>query len=253
MDLFVNYYKNLFSSEISLPPPPITSNQAIDCTDPPSLSELKDALFSMGSTKAPGEDGFHAIFFQHFWEDIKLDCWDHVTHAFSSKKIPESLNSTIVTLIPKIENPTRVTHFRPISLVNSSYKMITKILVNRIRPFLHDIISPNQNSFIPGRGPETNYIIATEIIHSMNKKKGKRGLFALKLDLEKAYDRLEWSFIEHCLLFFNFSSDSIRLIMSCVSSVSTKIQINGSRSPSFSPSRASAKGTPFLHTYSSYV
>ena len=122
--------------------------------------------------------------------------------------------------------------------------MITKILVNRIRPFLDDLISPNQNSFIPGRGSEVNFIIASEIIHSMNKKKGKKGLFPLKLDLEKAYDRLEWSFIEHCLLYFHFSSDSIQLIMSCVSSVSTAIQINGSRTQKFEPSRGIRQGDP---------
>lgn len=102
------------------------------------------------------------------------------------------LNSTLVVLIPKIANPLRLNNFRPISLVNTAYKIVTKILVQRIRPQLNEIISPNQNSFILGRGPEENFVIAFEILHSMNKKKGKKkGLFTFKLDLEKAYDRLE--------------------------------------------------------------
>ena len=208
------------------------------------MEELKDAIFAIGKNKAPGEDGYHASFFHHFWDSIKDDCMNHVSKIFNERKIPKCINSTIITLIPKIDNPTRVNHFRPISLVNSSYKMITKILVNRIRPYLDDLISPNQNSFIPGRGSEVNFIIATVIIHSMNKKKGKKGLFALKLDLEKTYDRLEWPFIKHCLHYFHFSNESIDIIMSCVTSVSTAIQINGTRTQKFEPSRGIRQGDP---------
>ena len=113
-----------------------------------------------------------------------------------------------------------------------------------MRPFLKHIISPNQNSFIQGRGSEENFIIASEVLHSMNKKKGKNGLFALKLDLEKAYDRLEWPFIEHCLKCLNFSYKTIKLIMSCVSSGDTSIQVNGSRTKSFNMTRGIRQGDP---------
>lgn len=134
------------------------------------------------------------------------------------------MNKTIIVLIPKSDNPLRVKNFRPINLVNTSYKVVTKILVNRIRPHLHDIIFSNQSSFISGRGTNVNYIITTESLNSMRKKKGKKGLFAL--NLEKAYDRLEWSFIRHCLLFFHFSRDTIELIMSCITSVSSAVVVS---------------------------
>lgn len=87
-----------------------------------------------------------------------MDCLSHVCNVFESLKVPKSINSTIITPISKIENTNRVNHFRPISLVNSSYKMITKILVSGIRHHLHDIISPNQNRFILSRGFEVNFI-----------------------------------------------------------------------------------------------
>lgn len=151
---------------------------------------------------------------------MKSDYLAHVRKIFDSLEVPSAINSTLITLIPKMENPTRVNHFRPINLVNSSYKMITKILVYRIRPHLHDIISPNQNNFIPGRESKVHKFyncFRNYPFHFI--KKGKKGLFALKLDLKKAYDRLEWSFIEHCLHYFHFSNASIKLIMSCVSSV----------------------------------
>lgn len=81
------------------------------------------------------------------------------------------------------------------------YKLITKILVNRLRPHLNHIISPNQNAFISGRGWDINLVVVNEIMYSMNGKKGKKGWFALKIDLEKAYNRLEWSFIKKFLTY----------------------------------------------------
>ena len=242
--LFIDFYKDLFNSNNPEILHQIGSLESIDCSETPSLVETKEALFSIGGTKAPGDDGFHAVFFQHFWDNINNDYYELIKKIFKDCTIPSSLNTTLISLIPKIENPLRVQNFRPISLVNTTYKIVTKILVQRIRTHLHDIISPNQNSFIPGRGSEVNVIIATEILHSMKKKKGKKGLFALKLDLEKAYDRLEWYFIEYCLTMYNFSNNTIKLIMSCVSSSSASIQVNGHRTNPFRPTRGIRQGDP---------
>uniref|UniRef100_A0A803LHF9 Reverse transcriptase domain-containing protein n=1 Tax=Chenopodium quinoa TaxID=63459 RepID=A0A803LHF9_CHEQI len=167
------------------------SLQEIDCSSIPLLSETKEALFSIGPDKAPGLDGFHAAFYHAAWDYLKQDCLSFVQQVFSQKAIPDQINKTIICLIPKIFSPSLISSYRPISLVNTSYKIISKILVHRIRPHLLTLISPNQNSFLKGRGTEVNYIIASEIMHSMKKKGGTRGLFAIKLDLEKAYDKLE--------------------------------------------------------------
>ena len=105
--------------------------------------------------------------------------------------------------------------------------MITKIIVARLRPYLDKLISPMQTAFVSGRKGIDNIIIAQEIIHGLGKKKGRIGYMALKIDLEKAYDKLEWSFIRDMLIRVNLPLDIIDLIMSCLSTMSTSILFNG--------------------------
>ena len=105
--------------------------------------------------------------------------------------------------------------------------MITKIIVARLRPFLEKLISPLQAAFVPGRKGINNAIIVQEIVHTLSKKKGKVGYMAIKVDLEKAYDKLEWSFIRGMLIRANLLADLTDLIISCVFIVSASILVNG--------------------------
>ena len=116
---------------------------------------------------------------------------DVVKKVFEEKSVPEYLNRTIIALIPKIQSPETLNNYRPISLCNTVYKIITKIIVSRLRPFLDKLISPLQTAFVPGRKGIDNVIIVQEIIHTLSKKRGKAGYMAIKIDLEKAYDKLE--------------------------------------------------------------
>lgn len=104
-----------------------------------------------------------------------------------------------MVLIPKVDNPDKINQFRPISVCNVIYKVITKIIANRLKPLLDGLISPTQCSFVPGRHSADNIIIAQEIIHTRANKKGKKGFVALKIDLEKAYDRLNWDFLDNTI------------------------------------------------------
>ncbi|XP_074314591.1 uncharacterized protein LOC141649815 [Silene latifolia] len=219
-------------------PSPITSHTI------PSEDEIRLALFSLGSKKAPGPDGFHAGFYKNCWHIVKIDLIPFIQRIFLLKCVPECINKTAISLIPKIPSPQTIRNFRPISLCNTSYKIITKIIVNRLKPFMHKIISPNQGSSIPDRGTDTNFIIASEILHSMHTSKCKLGWFALKLDLEKAFDRLEWDFIRLCLFNAKIDNDTISLIMHCISSSSTQVALNGTLLPSFLPSRGIRQGDP---------
>ena len=129
------------------------------------------------------------------------------------------------------------------------YKVATKIIVGRIRPLLVGLVSPLQTAFIPGRKGVDNAIIFQELIHSMSKKKGKEGVMAIKIDLEKAYDHLEWSFIRDILTLFKFPNQLISLIMSCVSSSSISILLNGRALDPFQLSRGIRQGdllSPYL-------
>lgn len=114
-----------------------------------------------------------------------------VKNIFNSGVVPNYLNQTLITLIPKCNSLESLSNFQPISLCNTIYKAVTKIMVSRIRPFLPYLISPLQSAFVLGMKGLDNAIIVQELIHTMSKKKGKTRYMAIKLDLEKVYDHLE--------------------------------------------------------------
>uniref|UniRef100_A0A803PWZ9 Reverse transcriptase domain-containing protein n=1 Tax=Cannabis sativa TaxID=3483 RepID=A0A803PWZ9_CANSA len=134
--------------------------------------------------------------------------------------------------------------FRPISLCNFTYKIISKLLANRLRPLLKDLISPFQSAFVPGRWIAENSIMAHEVLDSFKKLKGREGFVGLKLDMSKAYDRIEWGFLERTLQAFGFDARFIGWIMYCVSSVSWSILLNGGPLKQFKPSRGLRQGDP---------
>lgn len=128
-------------------------------------------------------------------------------------------------------------------------KVISKVLVSRIRPFLEEFIGPLQSSFIPKRWTTANALIAHEIVHQMHKKKGKRGFLLFKIDFEKAYDRVDWGFLELTLTKFGFPPLIIGLIMSCITSSSLSLKWNGEKLDSFTPIRGLRQGdllSPYL-------
>ena len=126
----------------------------------PSDSEIWDALRSMKPYKALGSDGIHAGFYQRFWLLVGELVRNEVKQIFASQKVPAYLNQTFIALIPKQLGPKTVSQFRPISLCNTVYKIISRILVNRIRPLLPRLISPMQAAFLQGRRGADNIIIA---------------------------------------------------------------------------------------------
>ena len=187
--------------------------------------EIKAALWSLKAFKVPGPDGLHARFFHRFWLIVGSLVVNVVKKVFLERKVPEYFNKT------------HIANYRSISLCNTIYKIITKIIVVRLRPHLDKLICPLQAAFVPGRKGVDNAIIVQEIINSLSKKKGKVGYMALKIDLEKAYDKLEWSFIREVLIRANLPADLIDIIMSCVSTVSTSILFNGEAMELIYPSR----------------
>jgi len=150
----------------------------------------------------------------------------------------------LIVLIPKIDKLEFTSQFRPIALCNVIYKIITKVIVNRIKPFLNEIISPYQSSFIPGRTIHHNIVVAQEMVHAMARMKGNKMFMSIKIDLEKAYDRLNWNFVENCLVECKFPPNIINIIHHCITSPSFKILWNGNKTEEFSPSRGIRQGDP---------
>ncbi|XP_030964492.1 uncharacterized protein LOC115985719 [Quercus lobata] len=160
-----------------------------------------------------------------------------VKQIFNVNKVPEYLNRTNIVLIPKIVNLETLGNYCPISLCNTVYKIVSKIIVARLRPHLDKLISPLQSAFVPRRRSVDNAIVVQEPIHTISNKKGKVRYMAIKVDLEKTYDKLEWGFIREVLINANFPHDLVSLVMSYVSSVSTSILFNGGNVDPILPSQ----------------
>ena len=107
----------------------------------------------------------------------------------------DEINNTFVVLIPKVTQANQLSYFRPISLCNFCYKVISRILVARLRPLLDKLIDPAQTTFVPNRNIAENVLLAQEVVHSFSTTKKKKGFVGLKLDFQKAYDRVEWPFL----------------------------------------------------------
>lgn len=209
-----------------------------------TTDEVEEALFQMGPNKAPGVDGFTAGFFQKHWPLLKDKIVAAVLTFLEGGDMPEVINQTILVLIPKVANPQELSQFRPISLCNVIYKLCSKVLANRLRLVLDDIISEEQSAFVPGRLVTDNVLIAYECIHYIRNKKGKTGACAIKLDMTKAYDRVEWSYLNDVMIALGFSGRWCSLVMKRVTLVSFAVRVNGVLFPSFRPTRGIRQGDP---------
>ncbi|CAN0912862.1 LINE-1 retrotransposable element ORF2 protein [Linum grandiflorum] len=207
--------------------------------------EIKEALFQMGATKTPGIDGFPALFFQKNWNTLAPRLIEELTQFLHQGSFPEELNKMIITLLPKVRKPETPKDYRPISLCSMLYKILSKTIANRLKPIFDKLICEAQSAFVPGRSIIDNVIAAFECFFAMKKKTtGMKGSLALKLDMAKAYDRVEWRFLEKVMRKLGFDDKWIQLVMNCVSSVSYAISVNGHKSEFFKPSRGLRQGDP---------
>ncbi|XP_059451038.1 uncharacterized protein LOC132181824 [Corylus avellana] len=203
----------------------------------PTEEEIFTAITDLGLNKAPGPDGMTGLFYKTYWPIVKLSVIASVQSFFRGGFLLKEFNHTNIALIPKVDNPSRVNQFRPISLTNFNYKIISKILANRLKPLLHKIVSPMQSAFLKGRSIHDNSILAHEVFHSMRQKRGNGGLMALKLDMEKAFDSMEWSFILKIMELLGFQPTWINWISQCITTSSFSILLDGAPFGKFFPSR----------------
>ena len=251
-DCFIDHFKSIYTTSHpsflasleNLIPQCITDEDNEWLCRIPDYGEIKSAVFSLGSYKSSRLDGMPALFYKHYWSIVEIDVVNTVTSFFSNGHMLKAMNHTFLALIPKTNAVSTVHQFWPISLCNVIYKTISKILANRLKQMLPKLISPWQASFVLGRLIQDNSIIAHELFHSMKKKKGKGGYIALKVDMEKAFDKMEWSFIDEVLKCFGFSNKWIGWISQCISTPTFSILLNGGSYGFFHPQRCLRQGDP---------
>lgn len=213
---------------------------------PFSTEEISNALFQIGPLKAPRPHSFPARFFQRNWEVLREEVTKGVLNFLENDVLPEGINDTVIVMIPKGKDPQSLKDYRPISLCNVLYKVISKCLVNRLRPLLDEIISETQSAFIPGRLITDNATIAFECFHKIQHSRSTHSTHcAYKLDLAKAYDRVDWNFLEQVLVKTGFNHKWTNWIMQCVRSIRYTVRCNGVLLEPFIPSRGLRQGDPF--------
>ncbi|CAN0856996.1 LINE-1 retrotransposable element ORF2 protein [Linum grandiflorum] len=225
----------------------IASNAADSLTGLFSEAEILHAINSSEGDKAPGPDGFNLTFFKTCWPILKEDLVEAINHFHTTGFIPKAINSSFICLIPKKESIGNIRDLRPISLIGSTYKILSKCLMFRFRNALKEVIAPNQCAFLEGRQITEASLLANEVIDS-RRASGKNGL-VFKLDLEKAFDTVCWSSILKSLVAFGFTEKWVMWVKACISSVHFSVMVNGEPTSYFRNWRGIRQGdslSPYL-------
>ena len=199
-DIAVDYYQTLFTASATTHMTEVVDKVDRVVTDdmrrtlmlPYTEEEVRVALFQMHPSKSPGPDGMSPYFFQKFWHIVGPDVTSAVLSVLHSRRCLHKMNLAHIVLIPKKNKPEHMSEYRPISLANVVSRMVSKVIANRLKMILPNVISDAQSAFVPNRLITDNTSVAFEMLHRMrNRRKGKIGHMAVKLDISKAYDRVE--------------------------------------------------------------
>ncbi|CAL5392116.1 unnamed protein product [Camellia sinensis] len=224
----------------------VRSSQAFELLESEfSEDEIWIAIKNCEGNKAPGPDGFNLLCYQKHWKIMKGDLIQFMKEFHTHGKLVKGINSSFITLVPKkenTENTVGLSDFRPISLGGSVYKVLSKVLSNRLRSVLPEIINEAQSAFLSGRNILDGVLIANEVVDEW--KKAKRMGVIVKLDFEKAYDSVNWKFLFLMLSRFGFGDKWIAWIRECVTSARVSVLVNGSPIEEFCPQNGLRQGDP---------
>lgn len=200
---FIQYFKDIYCQQTQ-PDPALLDTYFRDYGDSPWIAphhhngllalpagdEIKGVLSMMGPDKAPGPDGITTRFLQNHWEVLKNDLTNTIRHAFQVGTVPEQWLACHIILIPKTEDPKTPKDYRPLTIGNTTYRLLMKLLANRLQRHMDEVISPNQSAFLRGRNIADNTILVREILQSFGSARYHEKSFMLKADIGKAFDTL---------------------------------------------------------------
>ncbi|KAJ9544003.1 hypothetical protein OSB04_023710 [Centaurea solstitialis] len=222
---------------------PLSLGEPLDIIRPITDGEIKEALFGIGNDKAPGSDGFSSKFFKSAWSVIGNDLMVAVHNFFYTGRILKEINHTLLCFIPKIPNATRVADFRPISCCSVLYKVISKVIAERMKPYLAQLVGPTQSAFIPGRRIADNIMMAHELVVGYQRQQGQPRC-AFKIDLRKAYDTVDWRYLACILSGLGFHTVFCKWIDELLNTSSFSIVLNGETHGFFKGARGLRQGDP---------
>lgn len=213
-----------------------------------TFEEIKTVVFGMTNNKSPGPDGFTCEFFKSTWEINGSELVNAIKSFFIKGFLPKGLNSTILSLIPKKAGAMEMKDFRPISCCNVLYKVISKLLANRLKEILPRFIAQNQSAFVKERLLMENVLLATELVKDYHKETVTPRC-AMKIDISKAFDTVQWSFLLNILKALNFPDLFVHWIRLCITTASFSVQVNGELAGYFGSQRGLRQGcslSPYL-------
>ncbi|PKU61395.1 integrator complex subunit 11 [Dendrobium catenatum] len=189
--------------------------------------EIWNGVRGLGQNRAPGRDGVTASFFKSFWSIVGKQVTAACLEFFATGCMNPNWKETVVVLIPKTSNPDRPSMYRPISLCQTIYKIVAKVLVNRMQGFLPNLISGEQAAFVPGRSISDHCLLGQEVLNKFRISKSNPGWMAVKVDMEQAYDKMSWRTLELVLSRMGFPPKFRSWIMSCICSPRFSVMVNG--------------------------
>ncbi|XP_024014231.1 uncharacterized protein LOC112088180 [Eutrema salsugineum] len=213
-----------------------------------TAEEIKKTLFSMPTEKSPGPDGFTSEFFKAAWSIVGDGFIAAISSFFVKGFLPKGLNATILALIPKKEAALEMRDYRPISYCNVLYKVISKIVANCLKIVLPKFISQNQSAYVKNRLLMENVLLAAELVKHYHKT-SLSSRYAMKIDISKAFDSVQWPFLINVLTALDFPEKFIHWIRLCVTTASFSVQVNGELAGFFQSKRGLRQGcslSPYL-------
>ncbi|XP_026451383.1 uncharacterized protein LOC113351656 [Papaver somniferum] len=199
-------------------------NQILEAV--PSDEEVKQAVFNLNPDSAPGPDGFEGWFYKHAWGINGKDLTISIQYCRREGFIPQGFNANFLLLQPKVKNAKKAGQFRPIGLMNFSFKVITKVISTRLGSIIQKIISPQQGAFIKGRNIQEQIVLASELVNELNIKR-RGGNLGIKIDITQAYDSLSWSFLFQVMRNFGFSVKWTTWLHTLLKSARMSMLLNG--------------------------
>ena len=185
------------------------------------------AIKRMAPLKAPSLNNMPPLFYQNYWQIVGNDVTQPILNFLNTATLPSHLNHRNVTLIPKVKSPELIFEYRPISLCNILYKIFSKVLANRLKKVLPNIITKHQSAFTKSKLISDNILVAFETLHSMQKHKENDNYMAIKVDMSRTYDKVQWSYLEVVMKKKGFEERWIKLMMVYVKTITYSILVNG--------------------------